>query len=80
MTESKKYQRYLGDLGQLVKEYALEAKEQAEGKTGEDRFFYMGIVFGYMNVINLMQHEARAFEIGLDELRLDDIDPERNLS
>ena len=79
MSEKSKYQLYLYDLGLLIKEYALEAKARANEKTGEDRAFERGIVFGYMNVMGVIQDEARAFGIGLDELQLDGFDPEREL-
>jgi len=79
MSEKSKYQLYLYDLGLLIKEYALQAKARANEKTGEDRAFERGIVFGYMNVMGVIQDEARAFGIGLDELQLDGFDPEREL-
>lgn len=79
MSKRSKYQLYLQDVGLLVKEYALEAKKSADGKDGDDRIFYRGIVFGYHAVLNLMQQEAEAFGIGLEELRLDDINPDHDL-
>lgn len=79
MNNDAKYRRLLNDLGLLIKEYALEAKRRSEDKEGEARAFYRGIVFGYVNVISLMQAQAGAFDIGLDEIRLADIDPEKHL-
>ena len=79
MNDKSKYQRYLWDLGLLIKQYALEAKAQAEKSEGDDRKFQRGVVFGYMNVLGVMQDEARAFGIGLDELRLENFDPEKEL-
>lgn len=79
LSNMSKYQLYLYDLGPLIKQYALEAKARAEEKQGEYHAFERGIVFGFMRVIGVMQHEARAFGIGLDELRLEDFDPEKEL-
>lgn len=79
LSNMSKYQLYLYDLGLLIKQYALEAKARADEKQGEDRVFERGIVFGFMHVIGVMQDEARAFDIGLDELRLEGFDPEREL-
>lgn len=79
MTDKKTYQNFLYDLGLLIKEYALEASVQANKAKEDDRAFNRGIVFGFMRVISLMQDQARAFGIQLEELRLDDFDPEREL-
>lgn len=79
MSERSKYQLYLYDLGLLIKENALKVKDKATTSEADDRKFLRGILFGYAEVISLMQQEAQAFGIGLDELRLDDIKPEGDL-
>ena len=79
MSERSKYQLYLYDLGLLIKENALKVKDKAKTSEADDRKFLRGIVFGYAEVISLMQQEAQAFGIGLDELRLGDFDSERDL-
>jgi len=79
MSEERKYRLYLYDLGLLIKENALKVKNKAKASEGEDRSFHRGILFGYAEVISLMQQEAEAFGIGLDEVRLDDIKPEGDL-
>ena len=79
MRKRSKYQLYLQEVGHLVKKYALEVKNHAENMEGEDRIFNRGIVFGYHAVLSLMQQEAAAFGIELEELRLDDINPDRDL-
>lgn len=79
MTEEQRYRLYLYDLGLLIKQNALKVKAQAKASEESERKFLRGIVFGYAEVINLMQQEAEAFGIGLDELRLDDIRPEGDL-
>lgn len=79
MSEDQKYRLYLQDLGLLIKENALKVKDQAKASMDTERKFLQGILYGYARVISLMQQEAEAFGIGLDELRLDDIKPEGDL-
>jgi len=79
MSEEQKYRLYLYDLGLLIKENALKVKDQTKASEDSERKFLRGILFGYAEVIGLMQQEAQAFGIGLDELRLDDIRPEGDL-
>lgn len=71
---------YLRDLGLLLKEKARGAKDD-ESLAGDeqDRRFRAGRLMAFHEVISLMQQQARAFQIPLEELCLDDIDPEREL-
>jgi hypothetical protein len=78
--ESYKY--YLEDLGYLLKEYALEAKQAFEAhrtSRDEDHYFYMGQLLAYHRVISLMQQQAVGFGIPVEDLRLDNIEPDRDL-
>ncbi len=71
---------YLRDLGDLVKRSALEARaKRDEMASGVDQAFESGRLTAYYEVVSLMQQQAVAFGIGLDQLHLDDIDPERDL-
>ena len=71
----KKYALYLRDLGTLVKEDALEAKEDYLKSKGTDsEEFKSGIFMGYHHFITLMQRQAEAFDIPLKEINLQDID------
>lgn len=71
---------YLRDLGDLVKRSALEARARHEDLSdGANRVFESGRLTAYYEVVSLMQQQAVAFGISLDELSLDDIDPERDL-
>lgn len=67
---------YLRDLGTLIKEYALEAKEEKE-KSGSA--FDTGYVAGFHRVVSLMQQQAEAFGISLGDIGLEGIDPDRDL-
>ena len=80
MTGKDKYRRYLHDLGLLIKEYALETKAQRDSSKDEDRPFHTGMLLGYHAIVSLMQQQADAFGIGREELRLDDIKPDKDLT
>ncbi|MGH8057088.1 MAG: hypothetical protein ACREOH_07595, partial [Candidatus Entotheonellia bacterium] len=67
-------------LGQLVTEHALEAvaeRERHRGQTAQE--FYDGYVLGFHRIVSLMQQQALAFGIDLKTLRLDGIEPDRDL-
>lgn len=67
---------YLRDLGALVKERALEArraKDEAKGDEGYD--VQLGRLMALQEIVSLMQEQAASFEIPLEQICLDDIDP-----
>ena len=66
------YKNYLHDLGILIKEMALEAKVDTTQKQTEE--FAIGYMSGFCRVISLMQQQAEAFDIPLEEIGLDGID------
>jgi hypothetical protein len=71
---------YLRDLGDLVKRSALDARvKRDEAASGADQAFESGRLTAYYEVVSLMQQQAVAFGISLDQLGLGDIDPERDL-
>ena len=70
------YKNYVHDLGFLIKEMALEAKQTAK-QTDSD--FAIGYMAGFHRVVSLMQQQAEGFGIPLDELALDGIDPDTEL-
>jgi hypothetical protein len=77
---SDKYKHYLYDLGYLLKEYAREAKlryDQSRGKENEQ--MEAGELMAFYRVVALMQQQAEGFGIPLAELRLEDIDPDKDL-
>ena len=76
-----KYKWYLYDLGYLLKERALEAKEKkllAPANTPE-REFESGRALAYYEVISLLLGQAVGFDIPLEDLRLEDFNPDRDL-
>lgn len=76
-----KYQHYLRDLGNLLKQSALEAKQIAdnEERGTEGHHFESGRLMAYYEVISLMQQQAEGFQIPLEELDLHDVEPDRDL-
>ncbi len=76
--ENNKYQLYLADLGYLIKEEAEELiKKKKEGVELSD--YDMGYQMAVLNLISLIQDQAKLFEISLSEIHLDKIDPEKDL-
>jgi hypothetical protein len=70
------YKRYLHDLGVMIKEMALEAKQAARI---EDSDFAIGYMAGFHRVVSLMQQQAEAFGIPFEDLGVDGIDPDAEL-
>lgn len=73
---------YLFDLGLLIKERALEARRQRdESREGSsEREFNSGRVLAFNEVISIMQQQAEALGIPWSDLRLDDVEPDRDLT
>ena len=76
-----RYKHYLFDLGLEIKLRALEARQKrdAEPPDSKDELFDSGRVMAFNEVISIMQQQAEGFDIPLSDLRLDDIDPDRDL-
>jgi hypothetical protein len=80
MNDHEKLKNYLFDLGQLVKEHAMGAVAEREKHRGQPvQEFYDGYVLGFHRIVSLMQQQALAFGIDLKELKLDGIEPDRDL-
>jgi hypothetical protein len=77
----EKYKWLLYDLGLILKERALEhkAERDAAQPDSKDHAFLSGLLLGFNEVIGILQQQADAFQIGPHELRLADIDPDRDL-
>ncbi len=61
---------YVRDLCALLKEKALEAKEESRTVPEDERAFALGRLMAFHEVISLMQQQAQAFGIPLEELGL----------
>jgi hypothetical protein len=80
--KDSKYKFYLYDLGELIKERALEAKAQRDAydERSLEREFQSGRVMAFNEIISLIQQQAEGFDIPLEELRLHDLEPDRDLT
>jgi len=80
MRDHDQLKNSLLDLGQLVKEHALEAvAERAKHRGQAAPEFYEGYVLGLHRIVSLMPQQALAFGIDLTTLRLDGIKPDCDL-
>jgi len=71
---------YLLDLGALLRERALEAKERCRAlQTTEQQAFESGRQMAYYEVIALMLSQAEAFRLPVDKLALQGMDVDRDL-
>lgn len=75
------HQNYLYDLGDEMKRRALEARRERDAapEGSPERLFQSGRVIAFNEVISIMQQQAAGLGIPLAELRLDDIEPDRDL-
>ena len=70
---------YLRDLGELLKEEAVMARSELQEAPSDDKPYARGQLMALYRVISLMQQQAKAFGIELNEIALQDIDPDRDL-
>ena len=79
MHDNNPFQLYLWDLASLLKERARAAKSEARKESGEDAAFQSGVVMGYYHVLTTMRSQALAFNLPLEDLNLQDVDPDAEL-
>ena len=71
---------YLGDLGFLLREHAISARDDSVAAHGTDDAAYQaGRVMAYYEVMSLLVSQAEAFQLPLEALRLDGFDPDAEL-
>jgi hypothetical protein len=76
----ERYKNYLFDLGYEIRRRALEAKaEAASARDSPTKEFETGRLMALNEVVSLMQQQAAGFGIPLTDLRLADIEPDRDL-
>jgi hypothetical protein len=68
---------YLRDVGAGLRDEALAARKYATENS--DDAFAQGVAHGYYVVLSLMLHQANAFQIAPEVLKLDGLEPERDL-
>jgi hypothetical protein len=76
-----RHKYYLFDLGYEIKLFALQVRRERDAarENSEERTFRDGLLYACYRMISLMQQQAEGFGIPLSDLRLDDIDPDRDL-
>lgn len=79
MHSENTYARYLLDLGRLLKEEAMQARQRAKGAPDEDKVFQEGRLLAYHEIVSLMQQQAIAFGLPLHSVGLQGIDPDADL-
>jgi hypothetical protein len=79
MIASSDIRAYVTDVIVLLKQDAQETKRLCASSEGEERIFMEGKLLGYNEVISSMRNQAIAFGIDLSDLRLGDIDPDKDL-
>jgi len=78
--EANSCRNYLYDLGRLLLERALEAKKEREdAREKQESDFHAGKLLAYNEVISLVQQQALAFQLPLEFLGLDKINPDKHL-
>ena len=80
MTRTDLYRDYLAATNELLLEFAREAKEKAVAtRGGAEGDFNDGYLMGFHRVVSLMQQQADAFDIQLENIGLADIDANKDL-
>jgi hypothetical protein len=71
---------YLRDLGYIIREDALKARERARTARGtEAEQFEAGRALAYYEVVTLMQQQATGFQLPLETICLDNLDADGEL-
>lgn len=76
-SERTLFENYVLDLGVILREMALAAKEATTKDSATE--FDAGYMAGFHRVISLMQQQADAFQIPLASIGLEEIDANRDL-
>ena len=74
------HRNYLFDLGYLLREQALAAKQATQAAKGTvDEAFETGRLMAYFEVMSLLVSQARSFRLPIEDLHLEGLDPDRDL-
>ena len=69
------YKSYLISLGEVIREYAKEAKRNKDLAIGTEREqLATGYLSGFHRIVTLMQQQAEIYDISLKEISLDKLD------
>ncbi len=70
---------YIREINCLLKDYARQAKLDADNPNKENSDYNTGYLMAYHEVIATMKNQAPFFDLTQEELNLADIEPERDL-
>jgi len=73
---NNKYKNYLKDLGEIIKKNSLEAKQKRKIENDD---YSKGRLMAYYEVISLLKQQAKAFNIDLKDIELENFDEDKNL-
>ncbi len=77
---SDTHRNFLADCGYLLREDALAAKAaHVKARGTDDAAYEAGRAMAYYEVITLLIAQAEAFGLPVEDLRLDGLDPDREL-
>lgn len=75
----EKFKGCLIDFISILKDWAIEAKKDADNPLSGNDDFNQGYLMAYCSILSLIKHEAWVFSIEQHELGLADINPEEDL-
>ena len=74
------HKHYLGDVAFELREMALEAKRRYQAAKGtENEAYEAGRSFAFYEVMSLLVMQAQSFQMPVEDLRIQGLDPDRDL-
>ena len=77
--DEKSSKHYIREISCLLKDYARQAKVDADNPKEGDADYNTGYLMAYHEVIATMKNQAPFFDLTQEEINLSDIEPERDL-
>ncbi len=75
------YRDFLQEIGETIRNRALEAKEELRSCIRDTADFHFGgRLMAFNEVVSILQQEALGFDIPLEDLGLQGLNPDRDLS
>jgi len=68
-------ENYVYDLGHLLKAEAVDAAAKRDASKPSERSFYEGLTLGYINALQHILSQAKAFDLDPDIFHLENFDP-----
>jgi hypothetical protein len=77
--DEKNLKYYIREISCLLKDYARQAKIDADNPNKGNSDYNTGYLMAYHEVIATMKNQAPFFDLTQEELNLSDIEPEKDL-